>query len=139
MDGTICDYTKSYNKYKSEYEYPQSKIGFFRDLEPIEGAIEAFKYLEEHFNVWTLTRASHKNINCYSEKAEWVLKYLGFNSQEHLIICPDKSLVKGDYLIDDMGCDGQDRFNGKWLKFGSKECLNWNITLDIIKKENGLY
>jgi 5'(3')-deoxyribonucleotidase len=34
------------------------------------------------------------------------------------IMCGDKSLLKGDYLIDDEGNAGQDRFEGEWLHFG---------------------
>jgi 5'(3')-deoxyribonucleotidase len=33
-------------------------------------------------------------------------------------LCGDKSLLKGDYLIDDEGNAGQDRFEGEWLHFG---------------------
>jgi 5'(3')-deoxyribonucleotidase len=58
--------------------------------------------LKENYDVWILTRPSYKNIN-YSEKAQWVLNHLGYDVQEKTIMCGDKSLLKGDYLIDDEG------------------------------------
>jgi putative heme-binding domain-containing protein len=42
-----------------------------------EGAIEGVKTLQTKYDVWILTRPSIKNTNCYTEKAEWIKKYLG--------------------------------------------------------------
>jgi 5'(3')-deoxyribonucleotidase len=50
--------------------------------------------LKENYDVWILTRPSYKNINSYSEKAQWVLNHLGYDVQEKTIMCGDKSLLK---------------------------------------------
>lgn len=43
-----------------------------------------------------------------------------------LIISPNKSLLKGQYLIDDQASGkGQDAFEGELIHFGSKEFPNW--------------
>jgi 5'(3')-deoxyribonucleotidase len=109
--------------------YPQSKWGFFLDLEPIEGAIDAIDILKKDYDVWILTRPSMRNINSYTEKAYWVNKYLGYDMLEKTIYSPDKSLLIGDYLIDDQNNAKQEEFKGKWLHYGSDKFKNWN---DII-------
>ena len=95
-------------------------------------AIESFNKLKEHYDVWILTRPSFKNINCFSEKAEWVLEHLGFDVLEKTIMCGDKSLLKGDYLIDDNGQNGQPEFEGKWIEFASEEFPDWISVIDYL-------
>jgi 5'-nucleotidase len=41
-------------------------------------------------------------------------------------------LVKGDYLIDDMGNAGQDNFEGEWIHFGSNRFKNWEKVLKYL-------
>ena len=128
MDDTICDYTSLWKIYKEKFpevQYPQSKFGFFSRIKPIEGALEAILLLERYYNVYILTRPSFKNLHCYSEKAEWVERYLGERYLEKLILCPDKSLVIGDYLIDDYDKNGQTEFMGEFIKFKTEEFSDW--------------
>jgi len=132
MDDTICNFTKAYSKMKSpECFYPQSTYGFFRNLEPMEDAIESYKILEKYFDLWILTKPSIHNPLCYSEKREWVETHLGFETCNKLILSPDKSLLKGHYLIDDNIHEG---FEGKLLHFGvGKDFPNWNYVLEHFK------
>ena len=135
MDGVLCNFKGAFEKDLLEtpsQKYPQSRWGFFLKLEPMEGAIEAFNLLKEHYDVWILTRPSFKNINCFSEKAEWVLEHLGFDVLEKTIMCGDKSLLKGDYLIDDNGQNGRPEFEGKWIEFASEEFPDWISVIDYL-------
>ena len=133
MDGVMCDFFGPFKKMRSgEIPYPQSKHGFFLGLEPLPDAIESYKKLEEFYDVYILTRASIYNTNCYTEKAEWVKKHLGFDTLNKLILCPDKSLVKGDYLIDDMNTDHQSEFEGEWIHFGSEKFPDWKSVLSYL-------
>jgi 5'(3')-deoxyribonucleotidase len=137
MDDTICDYSGLWQIYKSKFPdvaYPQSKFGFFSRLKPIPGALEALKELEVHYDIYILTRPSIKNIHSYSEKAEWVEKYLGEDYLERLILCPDKSLVKGDFLVDDWDHNGQADFEGKFLKFKTDKWPNWEVVKNYLLK-----
>ena len=131
MDRTLVDYDGGFNKIKNAIKYPQSKIGFWLDLSPIQGAIESFKYLESKYDVWILTRPSFHNFNSYSEKAQWVREKLGFEAQKRTILCGDKSLVKGQYLIDDDCKNGQPYFEGIWIQFGSTDYPTWQ---SVVKK-----
>ena len=138
MDDTICDYSGLWKVYKEKFpevKYPQSKFGFFSRLKPIDNAIECILLLEKYFNIYILTRPSIKNLHSYSEKAEWVEKYLGEKYLEKLILCPDKSLVKGDFLVDDYDKNGQEDFEGEFVRYGTEDFPDWNfITKYLIKK-----
>lgn len=125
MDGVLCDFYKAKKEAllkNPKQLFPQSQWGFFLKLEEITDAISSFKKLEEKYDVWILTRPSFYNVNCYTEKAQWVSDNLGFDTLKKTIMSPDKSLLKGDYLIDDMG--GQGNFEGEWIHFGTEKFKN---------------
>lgn len=136
MDETLCNFRKGVTDNilapanKTEEQFPQSRLGFFLLLEPIEGAIEAMNKLQKKYDVWILTRPSFYNLHCYTEKAIWVRKHLGYEMQKKLILAGDKSLLIGDYLIDDTDKDGQDKFVGKLMLFGSETYPNWEVVLN---------
>jgi len=132
MDDTICDFMGPFRSGEFKLKYPQSKVGFFLDLEPIDFAIEGVKLLQEKYDVWILTRPSIKNTHCYTEKAEWIKKYFGESMLEKLILCPDKSLVKGDYLIDDDIRHGQLEFEGEHIQFGNSKFPNWKSIINYL-------
>lgn len=135
MDGVLCNFLKAYlhdlQKNPSQ-KYPQAQWGFFLKLEEIPGAIEGFRKLQEKYDVWILTRPSFYNVNCFTEKAEWVLEHLGFDVLEKTILAGDKSLLKGDYLIDDQDSYGQSDFEGEWIEFGSLRFPDWNSVVDYL-------
>lgn len=130
MDDTICNFTEAYREQLNKcpkQKYPQSQVNFFRKLKPLTGAIDAMRLLKEKgHDVWILTRPSVLNPLCYMEKRIWVEDNLGIEWCERLIICPDKSLVKGDFLIDD---NQWPDFEGEQLLFGSPNFSNWKKVL----------
>jgi 5'-nucleotidase len=140
MDGVLCDFKGSYLQWKKDHpeiEYPQSQFGFFSNLTPIPGSIEGFKKLQKHFDVYILTRPSIYNLMCYTEKADWVKRHLGFHVLENLITMCDKSLVKGEgaFLIDDTVQAGQLDFEGQFIHFGSEQFKNWEAVLNFLIKD----
>lgn len=141
MDHVLCDFESQYLRYQLRYPdlpYPYSVQGFFLDLEPMPGAVQAFKWLTEssHYNPYILTAPSVRNAHCYTEKRLWVERYLGLSAAYRLIISPDKSLCKGDYLVDDNTYGkGQDKFNGQLIHFGSARFPGWDSVLDFLKGE----
>jgi 5'-nucleotidase len=142
MDDTMVHFKEPYFKSKIEsphIQYPQSQLKFFEDLEPIEGAIDAFNYFlnSDHFDPYILTAPSIKNLHCYTEKAMSIKKNLGEDVLNRLIISPVKNLLKGDYLIDDnFTGKGQDLFEGELILFGSSEFPDWNSILNHLKSLN---
>lgn len=137
MDDTLCDFIGPFKSGEYKLKYPQSKVGFFLDLKPIDGAIESMNTLMTKYDVWILTRPSIKNTHCYTEKAEWIKKYFGEDMLEKLILCPDKSLVKGDYLIDDDNRHGQTEFEGEHIHFATDERFKtWSQVVEYLIDKN---
>lgn len=138
MDGVLCNFRKAHQEalLKNPLQpFPQSQWGFFLYLEEIPGAIEAFKKLQGKYDVWILTKPSFYNVNCFTEKAQWVLDHLGFDVLEKTIMSGDKSLLKGDYLIDDMNTDKQSEFEGEWIEFGSFKFPDWTSVINYLIKK----
>ena len=140
MDGVLADFKSASDRDKIDFpeqKYPQSQIGFFLNLKPIEYSLESFVELEKYFNVWILTRPSVQNPLCYTEKALWVKNHLGIDVQRRTIMATDKSLLKGDYLIDDDTKHGQTEFEGEHIHFGNTPFENWQkVVKYLMKKEN---
>ena len=138
MDGVLCDYKKLYDSERESnptQPYPQSQFGFFMNLESIPFAIDSLNLLKEHFDVWILTRPSVHNLSCYTEKAQWIRKYLGFEMQTKTIMCVDKSLLKGHFLVDDQVEHGQSDFEGKHIHFDSNDFPTWNSVVEYLLTE----
>ncbi len=139
MDDVLCAFSQRHSEIKAahpEIEYPQSQVGFFRALKPIEGGIEAIQRLQAQpeFEVYILTAPSVINVHCYTEKRQWVEDHLGFSWAERLIISPHKNLNQGHYLIDDhTSGKGQNLFGGELLHFGSDRFPNWATVLQFFE------
>ena len=122
LDDTLCLYTEARNSALEDnprISYPQSQYGFFRNLAPIGEGVSVVRNLikDSRYEVHILTAPSYKNPLCYTEKRDWVEKYFGEEFCKHLIICHNKGLIKGDYLIDDnIEGKGQENFEGEVLQ-----------------------
>ena len=136
MDDVLCDFTGARDAAISkvpEIKFPQSQYGFYESLVPILGAIEAVNLLIEsaQYEPYVLTAPSTRNPLCYTEKRIWIEKHFGFEFTEKLIICSNKGLLKGDYLVDDKSEGrGQETFEGRLLQFGGAEYKDWNAILN---------
>ncbi len=76
--------------------------GFFRDLPPMAGAVEALTALQDSgYDLRICTSPLSSYRNCLSEKYEWVECHLGMDFVSRVIMTKDKTLVHGDILIDD--------------------------------------
>lgn len=142
MDDVLCDYTTAFNSALEEtpsIAFPQSQYGFYANLTPITGAIESVKKLihSKLFDPYILTAPSTRNPFSYTEKRVWIEKYFGFEFTEKLIISPNKGLLKGDILIDDLiSGRGQESFEGKIMQFGSANYPDWKTVIDQLQKYN---
>jgi len=139
MDDTLFDYKGAYLQAKNNYpqiEFPQSQPGFFVGLRLLPGAKEAMNFflLSNEYDPYILTAPSVMNPHCYTEKRLSVERELGYIFAERLFICPDKSLARGDILIDDMiSGRGQESFNGQLIQFGSESYPNWKVIISELK------
>ena len=135
MDNTIVDFKSGIEKLSKE-DQEKFKDNFddhpeiFSLMEPIDGAIEALKKLNNHFDLYILSTAPWDNPNAWKHKREWVEKYFGKGKEnifyKKVILSHHKNLNKGDILIDDRPNNGAENFKGKWIQFGSHQFPNWD-------------
>jgi 5'-nucleotidase len=74
------------------------KPGFFRNLEPMPGAIETLKLLKPDFRLTIATDCMGVDF-VQQEKQEWLQEYLPFVDDVYFL--SDKSAVPGDLIFDD--------------------------------------
>ena len=135
MDGVICDFDKRKGeleamgfKGESLFSHPTA----YKDLEPIEGAIDAFHKLNSKYEVYILSTPAWSNPASYTEKRLWVEKHLGPPSKKKLILSHNKGLLIGDYLVDDRIANGVADFKGEHIHFGQSGFENWDKTLNYL-------
>lgn len=131
MDGVIADFEGSFiNLWKQQHprqayialeerntfyllhQYPRelqplaleiiSAPGFYRGLAVIPGAVEALREMAATgIDVRICSSPARDYRNCVLEKYEWVDEHLGPEWIERVILTEDKTLIRGDILIDD--------------------------------------
>jgi 5'-nucleotidase len=75
---------------------------FFRDLPAIPGGREALEQmLGFGWNVRICTAPIERYEHCVSEKFAWVERHLGPEWCRRIVLTADKTVVHGDWLIDD--------------------------------------
>ena len=141
MDGVIADAEAGMKVWSDKLGISTDELfkkklyhmpGFYLDLPPIEGAIEAFNKLSEKYEVYILTAPSWENPSCYTDKRLWVGKYLGDVAYKRLIISNDKSLFTGRALIDDRTKYGVTEFRGEHIHFATDKFPDWKSVLEYL-------
>lgn len=142
MDGVLADFDKRHDELIAEgltktaaFKDPRA----FEDLEPIEGAIEAWKSLQERFETYILSTPAWSNVRCWTDKRIWVEKYIGKSAHKKLVLCHNKGLLQGDYLIDDRIANGVADFNGVHIHFGQEGTKDWKSVLVKINEFQDFY
>jgi len=103
QNRTIYDMKKQYPaEYNPLIETVLSEEGFYRELPPMVDGINAIVEMdEEGHNVFIVTSPLKNYQNCVNEKYDWVDQYLGSDWVRKIILTADKTVVHGNYLIDD--------------------------------------
>jgi 5'-nucleotidase len=138
MDGVLSDFNLAarYHPDFSKKDFRPDLIqGIFRNLEMIDGAKEGFEFLMENFETYILSSPSWDNYDSWTHKRLWVSENLGKSARKRLILSHNKSLLRGDYLIDDKPWNGAKDFDGEWLQFGSERFPNWSSIINFLKNE----
>ena len=131
MDNVLVDFASAFPKLSSEIltEY-DSRLDdvpdIFSLMEPMPGAVEAFKELSEKFDTYILSTSPWANPSAWSDKLIWVKNYLGPSANKRLILSHHKNLNAGDFLIDDRTKNGVNEFKGEHLHFGTQRFPDWN-------------
>ncbi|MET6989173.1 5' nucleotidase, NT5C type [Sediminicola arcticus] len=140
LDGVIADFDRGRREHPmaniTPYKGRPDKLpGLFKDLEPIEGAIEGVNKLLDaiHFDVYFLSTAPWDNPEAWTHKRLWIDKYFETKKiKKRLILCHHKQLLIGDFLIDDREFNGASEFTGEWLEFGSERFPDWSAVLNYL-------
>lgn len=135
LDGVIVDY----DMFKHLSDDQKRLPGFFENLPPIPGAIEAFKELNEMYEVYILSTAPWSNPYAWSEKRLWVEKHLGELAFKKLILSHNKGLLRGSFLIDDRTLNGVTEFEGEHIHFGTPHFPNWPTVLDYLHNKTSVF
>ena len=107
--------TKSINYFSSSHKvndwHPEVKLsnafheeGFFLNMKPFDDAIDALNLLaEKHTIVIATSPRSDLFKTSAKEKTEWIRKHMPMigNKPTRVIFCDDKTMLRGDFLIDD--------------------------------------
>lgn len=137
MDNVLVDFQSGLDvmseETKQQYAGRLDEIpGLFGQMKPMAGAIEAVHRLQEHFDLFILSTAPWNNPSAWSDKVQWVTRYLDDVFHKRMVITHHKDLCQGDYLIDDRGKNGTSKFSGEWIEFGSHRFPNWQSVLDYL-------
>jgi 5'-nucleotidase len=121
--------------------------GIFGLMDPVDGAIEAFKLLDKHHHVYILSTAPWNNHSAWSDKVAWVQRYIGKAEDEpahkRLILSHHKDRNAGDYLIDDRTKNGAGAWGDRLIHFGPKDAKekragdfpDWQSVIDYFVKK----
>lgn len=145
MDGVIADFTKSIKTICKDWDFLSNEErnartddlcmsipGFFRNLEPIEGAVEAVKRIAKRFDTYFLSAAMWNVPESYTDKRIWIGEKFGPEFRKRLIITHRKDLNIGHFLIDDRTSHGAGSFMGKHIHFGTTEFPDWKSVEDYL-------
>lgn len=90
---------------------------FFEDLPLMPGAQPVLCELAERFEIFIASQAMVVP-NSLGPKYRWLQRHFSFIPPSHYVFCGDKSILKADYLIDDLPRNIL-RFEGQGLLFSA--------------------
>ncbi|RDC66297.1 5' nucleotidase, NT5C type [Adhaeribacter pallidiroseus] len=114
---------------------------FFKDLDAIDGALQAVAQLHQHHEVF-ITTAAQEFEHSFTPKYNWIKQHLPFITWKNIVFCGDKSIIRADYLIDDLERNLK-TFTGTGLLFtaphnahveGYTRLNNWQEVVDYFLK-----
>ncbi len=125
MDGVLADFRERVQQVEAtlgkKHEDKVDEMPFvFRDLNPIDGAVEAVKKLHHSgkYDLYIASTSPWKNPTALQDKKDWIQKHFGDIFYKKVFFAHNKNLLCGDYLIDDRLKNGAGMFKGQLLRFG---------------------
>ena len=141
MDNVLVDFPSGITQLSKDqlfqYEGDLDEVpGIFSLMVPMPGSIEAYSELSTLFDTYILSTAPWENSSAWSDKINWVKKYLGGDAYKRLMISHHKNLNIGDYLIDARTRNGADKFLVEHIHYGKTKFPDWGAVLDYLRKNS---
>ena len=94
FDALTLDKKKSMEIFMSD--------GFTNGMVPLQGSVEAIHQIENKgYHVFFCTTLVTDNSNALKDRIHWIGKWFGERFMNQVIFTKDKTLIRGDFLIDD--------------------------------------
>jgi 5'(3')-deoxyribonucleotidase len=144
MDNVLVDFQSGIDRLDEQTRElfagrPDEVPGIFSLMDPMPGAISAYRQLSSKYDTYILSTAPWLNASAWSDKIEWVHQNLGIGSDEavhkRLILSHHKNLNMGDYLIDDRTANGVEKFSGEHIHFGTEKYPDWDAVLRYLTQK----
>ena len=111
---------------------PPDMVLDFSTFEPMPGAIDAIKKLEDMgHDLFIATTPPWNHPDAWGQKRDWVEKHFPIFKRK-MFLTHRKDLLKGDILIDDTTYRGQKDFEGEFMWFGQNG-MDWPYIVETIK------
>jgi 5'-nucleotidase len=144
MADTLAEYLRRYNQTFDEAVTPQDLAGkglwdiapldrqqqlrafldaedFFEDLDLMPGSQDVLRQLSSRFEIFIATQAMAVP-NSLGSKFRWLQRHFPFIPPSHYVFCGDKSILRADFLIDDLPKNIL-RFQGQGLLYSAPHNL----------------
>lgn len=95
---------------------------FFEDLPVMPESQSVLRELSQRFEIFVATQAMSVPTS-FNAKYRWLLRHFAFLPPTHFVFCGDKSILKADFLIDDMPRNLA-RFSGTGLLYSAPHNLH---------------
>jgi len=138
MADTLAEHLRRYNQAFDEDVTPEDLVGkglwevapadrqkelrafldaedFFEVLDVIPGSQEVLEELAKRFEIFIATQAMTVP-NSLGPKYRWLQRHFAFIPATNYVFCGNKSILRADYLIDDLPRN-LDRFTGQGLLY----------------------
>ena len=112
------------NQVQTKYKDAEATYGSDL-LNLVVGALEAFEKLSKVYDSYILSTPPWDNTSAWSDKHQWVKKYLGLSARKRFIPSQHNHLNLDDYLIDDKTVNAAAEFQGEHIHFGAERFPGW--------------
>lgn len=97
---------------------------FFRTMSVNEGAIEVVELLNKRYDLFIVS-AAMEFPQSLREKLDWLNEHFSFLTWKQIVFCGSKTIVHGDYMIDDLPYN-LESFNGEKFLFTAPHNMQFN-------------
>ena len=133
LEDALCYYSAHVRRLKAELDIDsESELPLdYRNIEPVEGIVEAYDSLAENMEVCIVTPDEKRD-----EKTEWVRTHLP-QAVENIVFADTNDVRDGNYFVCGSSETGGN-FRGRVIEFYSFDFPTWDDILTYIAaKENG--